>query len=217
MGDAAIVGLALKDGKNLEAALRIGDSLEEIRLHVVSAFLASIQDRLKEWARNRGEEWEVRSNWNGKNWIERPAEKYLPIILRKGSWPAMVGAVIQADWSGLATVIIGAAAPTREAWKGKDGGAGNVQFYGSEINFVGEQSVNRITKKIAPQGKSPDSQAWWAHWDRLTDSTGQIICNWRARGTICRLHSEKDPLSEVIVDKLTHIASDMDSLVIDET
>ena len=105
-------GSSSKDGKNLEAALRIGDSLDAIRHHVVSAFLTRIQDQLKEWAQKHGEEWEVRSSWNGKIWVERPTEKYLPILLRKSSWPAMVGVAIQADWNGPSDVIIGAMAPT---------------------------------------------------------------------------------------------------------
>ena len=72
MVDTAIVGLALKDEKNLEAALRIGKNFDEIRHDVMRTFLRCVRDGLKEWVKKNDEEWEVVETWPGGNWIEQP-------------------------------------------------------------------------------------------------------------------------------------------------
>ena len=72
MVDTAIVGLALKDEKNLETALRIGKNFDEIRHDVMRTFLRCVRDGLKEWAKKNNEEWEVVETWPGGNWIEQP-------------------------------------------------------------------------------------------------------------------------------------------------
>src|SRR5271166_3477529 len=100
MVDTAIIGLALKDENHLEAALRVGENFIEIRRSVVTAFLGCILVHLEEWVQKHGEDWEVRVKWRVGNWIERPMDKYLPLLLRKRSWPAMVGVGIQAEWTG---------------------------------------------------------------------------------------------------------------------
>jgi hypothetical protein len=94
MVDAAIVELALKDQPNLEAALRIGKNFDEIRRNVASTFLRCVQDGLEEWARPNGEDWEVVAEWPGGNWIKRLDMKWLPLLLRKRAWPALVGVAI---------------------------------------------------------------------------------------------------------------------------
>jgi hypothetical protein len=100
MTDTAIVGLALKDEKNLEAALRIGKNFDEIRQDVMRTFLTCVRDGLKEWAKKNDEEWEVVETWPGGNWIEQPIKIWLPLLLHKKAWPEEVGVAIQAEHSG---------------------------------------------------------------------------------------------------------------------
>src|SRR5262249_49215610 len=100
MADAAIVGLALRDKQNLEAALRIGEKFDEIRHNVWSPVLRCVQDGLKEWARQQDGDWEVKATWEFGNWIEQPHVRYLPLCLRKRAWPPLMGVAIVADESG---------------------------------------------------------------------------------------------------------------------
>jgi hypothetical protein len=137
MADTAIVGLALKDQQNLEAALRIGKSLDDIRRNVASTFLRCVQDGLEGWARQQGEDWELVVTWPGGNWTERPDKKWLPLLLRKKAWSALVGAVIQAEQNGPWEVSIGIFGPTQDTWSEPKSVRQNRQFYGEQNNFIG--------------------------------------------------------------------------------
>jgi hypothetical protein len=118
--DAVIVGLALKDQQNLEAALRIGKSFNEIRRSVACTFLRCVQEGLEGWARQQGEDWELVVRWPGGNWVEQPDKKWLPLLLRKRAWPALMGVAIQAEEPGPRKVFMGICGPTQDAWKTRD-------------------------------------------------------------------------------------------------
>ena len=120
MADAAIVGLAIKDEKNLEAALRIGASFDEIRYNVARRLLRCVQDGLEEWARQQDNDWEVVTTWPGGNWVERPGQRWLPLSLRKRAWPAMVGVSIVAENPGPTQIFIGISGPTKNLWNSKN-------------------------------------------------------------------------------------------------
>jgi hypothetical protein len=63
-------------------------------------------------------DWEVTVTWAGRNWIERPNAKWLPLLLRKRAWPAMVGVAIVAQYDGPSEVFIGIGGPTQEDVEG---------------------------------------------------------------------------------------------------
>jgi PD-(D/E)XK nuclease superfamily len=132
MVDAAIVGLALKDQQNLEAALRIGKNFDEIRRNVANTFLRCVQDGVEGWARQQGEDWELVMTWPGGNWTERSDKKWLPLLLRKKAWPALVGVAIQADRNGPWEVFIGILGPTQDTWNEPKSVSQNRQFYGEQ-------------------------------------------------------------------------------------
>ncbi len=212
MADAAIIGLALKDTQNLEAALRIGENLSEIKSKVVSAFLQCIHDRLKGWAQEKGEHWEVMMYGLGRNWIEKPNERYLPVLLRKRSWPAMVGAGISAEQNGPQEVFIGVCGATQDTWKND---RNSVPLYGENDKFIGQDSRQRISNAIQSLGQQ---SSWWVYYEKsLMDSDGQNISDWRDLKTVERLYSERDALSKHIVGRITSLAASIDSIVIDDT
>ena len=115
MVDTAIVGLALKDSQNLEAALRIGDSAAAIRRPVWIAFLKRVQAGLEEWVRQQGGDWEVRVTWAGGDWTVAPDKKWLPILLRRRTWPATWAGRSSPSRMGL-YVFIGVFGPTQDTW-----------------------------------------------------------------------------------------------------
>ncbi len=215
MVDTAIVGLALKDENNLEAALRIGENFIAIRSGVVTAFLECILVHLEEWVQKHGEDWEVRLKWRVGNWIERPMDKYLPLLLRKSSWPALVGVGIQAEWTGPSEVFIGVSGPTQATWNTDGSAAKNAQFYGEFNRFIGPESRQRIVKAVEPPGQQSN---WWVYYTKnLSDSAGQDISDWRDSKLVRRLFSDRDALSMLIVIKMTSLATTIGSLVIDTT
>jgi hypothetical protein len=169
MVDAAIVELALKDQPNLEAALRIGKNFDEIRRNVASTFLRCVQDGLEEWARANGEDWEVVAEWPGGNWIKRLDMKWLPLLLRKRAWPALVGVAIQPERTGPSEVFIGICGPTQDRWNNKDVII-NTRLYGEHNKFIGKESRQRIAKKIGlPEPRQDD---WWVQYENLRDAAG---------------------------------------------
>jgi hypothetical protein len=170
MADTAIVGLALRDKQHLEAALRIGEEVNEIKHKVMSTLLRCVQDGLKEWAdRQDNEDWEVVVTWKGGNWIERPNERFLPLLLRKRAWPALVGAGIVADNKGPWDVFIEISGPTQEAWNSQV--KTNRDLYGEQNTFIGQESRQRIAGAIQMDkqlDKQLDKQSdWWVKYGRF--------------------------------------------------
>ena len=152
MVDAAIVGLALKDPQNLEAALRIGTSFDEIRRNVASIFLRCVQERLVEWVLQQGEDWEVVVKWDGGNWVEQPGKKWLPLLLRKRAWPELVGVAIQAEEPGPCKVFIGICGPTQDFLERDGQRKYTVVWRTEQIHWTREQTTNR-------KGDGPESAA----------------------------------------------------------
>jgi PD-(D/E)XK nuclease superfamily len=221
MVDAAIVGLALndKDGKNLEAALRIGESLDEIRRAVISTFLRSIEDGLNDWAQKNSEGWEVISIWSGGSWIKQPGDKYKPIVLRKNSWPQTVGVSILAEYNGPRGVHLGIVGPTQASWKAGGREEANTQLYGHQETFIGPESRERIANAMSAHPGPPCSPSdWWAYYENfLADANRQNISDWRDLRTLTRLFSERDELSRFTTNRITFLATVIGALVIDET
>ena len=116
MADAAIVSFALKSRENFEAAWRIAENFETIRFRVLSSFLLSIRDRLERWVQDNGTEWELLASWPGGDWSRKPSLVGRPIMIRKRTWPSLVGVCISADDSGPSDIAIGVLAPGRENW-----------------------------------------------------------------------------------------------------
>jgi hypothetical protein len=209
MADTAIVGLALRDPKNLDAALRIGENYGEIKRVVVKNFLQFIYDGLQAWAKERGEDWEVLTTWPSGSWIDKPDKKHLPVLLRKKSWPTMVGVAITAEQNGPHEVFIGIHGPTEKAFL-KDSGA---SAYDASTIFIGQESRNRIVNAItAPVKQRSD---WWVFYDEyMTDSTGQSIFDWRDSTIVIRLNSEQVTLGNFIIGRITSLAASISGLVI---
>ncbi len=214
MADTAIVGLALKDEKTLEAALRIGENFVEIRRNVMREFLKCVQGRLEELAQKKEEDWEVTVKWPGGNWIEQPVAKFLPLLLRKRAWPALMGVAIQAEMTGPFGIFIGICGPMQDEWN-KDV-SGNTRLYGEQNKFCGKESRYRIAKAV---GRKEPQYPWWVYYDKIRDAAGQDISDWRETATITRLYSEKDKdaLCTHIIDQMTDLAAKIGSLVIDPT
>jgi hypothetical protein len=211
MVDAAIVGLALKDPQNLEAALRIGNSFDEIRRNVASIFLRCVQERLVEWVLQQGEDWEVVVKWDGGNWVEQPGKKWLPLLLRKRAWPELVGVAIQAEEPGPCKVFIGICGPTQDSWN--ETVSVNTQLYGEQNKFTGRESRQRIAK--AMDLKVPRND-WWVQYDEyLRDANGQDVSDWREITTVTRLYSEKDAVCKHITGQMAELAARIGGLVID--
>ena len=154
MADAAIIALAQKDEQNFEAAWRIGENFNAIKQSVLSAFLVSIEERLKGWAQNSGDEWEVLANWPSGTWSTNPYNGFVPIILRKKTWPSLFGAGFWADANGPKYVGVGVLAPTMENWTNKPLYATR---YGPHNSFISKSDFDRITEAVGPGwGKEGD-------------------------------------------------------------
>jgi hypothetical protein len=209
MIDTAIIGLALKDQQNLEAALRISKSTNEIRRKVLSTFLKHVQTGLQEWVRKQDKDWEVVAKWPGGNWIEQPDKKWLPLLLRKKAWPALVGVAIQAEYDGPWEVFIGILGPTQDTWRSDDG----TKYFGEQNQFIGLDSRQRIARVIGPEGKD-----YWVDRDLpLRDAAGQDISDWRDTTTVTRLYSDSEKEAVAITGRMTGLAEKISSLVIDAT
>jgi hypothetical protein len=52
-------------------------------------------------------DWDLVFDWPMGRWSNKPEAKWLPILLRRKSWPAMVGANIQAERDGPDNIVIG--------------------------------------------------------------------------------------------------------------
>jgi hypothetical protein len=182
MIDTAIVGLALKDRQNLVAALRIGKSADEIRRKVLSTFLKRVQDGLKEWVRQQDEDWEVVVTWPGGDWIEQPDRKWLPLLLRRKAWPALVGVAIIAQHEPPSEVFIGIQGPTQDAWQPIDD-----KLYGKQNRFIGRESRQRISARVIGERQEP----FWVHREpRLRDAAGQNMSDWTEPTTVTWLYSD---------------------------
>ena len=212
MADTAVIALAQFNDQNLEAALRIGENFDAIRHNVARAFLICIQDRLKTWAEQNGEDWEILADWRGRNWIERPELRHLPILLRKRLWPALVGVVIRADHEGPGGVFIGVFGPTQDGWNEDE--ANNTRLYGKQFKFIGQETRVRISKAL----EKPLRGGIWVHYGKpLTDRNNHDISNWRDTEIVTRLQSERVPLSEYIAGEMTKMAAKIGDLVMDAT
>jgi len=213
MVDTAIVGLALSDQKNLEAALRIGEAREDIKGDVARGFLEGVKDGLESFARQQSEEWEVVETWPAGNWIEKPAKKRLPLLLRKKTWPALVGVGIQAEQAGQYGpwgVFIGICGPTQDEFnKGVD----NTRFYGGQSKFVGLQSRQRIADETGL--KQPEG-TWWVQWEPLRDTDGTDLSDWRDITTVKLLY-DRDGVSKHVIERITGLATKIAAIVIDDT
>jgi hypothetical protein len=214
MVNAAIVELALRDEQNLEAALRIGESLVAIRLKIATNLLRCVYDGLKGWAQHQDAGWEVVESWPGGNWIEQPDQAMLPLVLRNSTWPELVGVVIQAEGTGPHNIYIGIFGQLRNDWTPR-----KRELYGEQTKFVGHQSRQRIVEEIEKTEKGNTSkQSVWVYWDRkLKHRDGQDISDWRDIKTVTRLHSEKDKVCEYIKLRMTDLAAKISCVVIDET
>ena len=114
MADAAIVSFALKSRDNLEAAWRIAENSKTIRSSVMSPFLLSIRDHLEGWLQTSGAEWELLASWPTGDWSRDRFLVGRPIMIRKRTWPSLVGVCICADAPGPSDIAIGVRAPSRD-------------------------------------------------------------------------------------------------------
>jgi hypothetical protein len=214
MVDTAIVDLALTNQQNLEAALRIGESVREIKLSVLRKLLTSVYDGLKEWAKRRqGKDWEVVVVWPGGNWIEKPNTEQLPLLLRRQDWPALVGVAIQAEHlasSGPWGVFIGICGPTQDEW-----GNPRRKRYGEQKRFVGQESRLRIANAVG--SLEPEQGFWVWYKGTLKDSAGRDISNWTDITTVTRLYAERDAVCEHIKGRMEELAAKLECIVIDDT
>jgi hypothetical protein len=145
--------------------------------------------------------------WPGGNWIERPDKKFLPLLLRKRAWPALVGVAIQPEKDGPFEVFIGICGPTQETWN--TGLSLNRRLYGERSEFIGQESRQRIAKAI---GRKEPQYPWWVHCDAYLRA-GQDISDWRDTTTVIRLYSERDAVCKHIIGRMTELAAKIGSLV----
>lgn len=203
MTDTAIIGLALRNQSNLEAALRIGENFREIRLAVVRSFLVSFRDRLREWSIAAGEGWQVVEERPAGNWVEQPENKWLHILLRKEGWPSLVGVGMTSDVNGPRELYLGVMAPSRKDWN--ENPSANLRWYGKVPDiFIGPETRGAISNKL---GGSWKTGPWWVAYSYLRDDDGHDISNWLDRETVARLFSEKDSLCNALVKKFIYIAT----------
>jgi PD-(D/E)XK nuclease superfamily len=209
MADAAIIALAQKDEQNFEAAWRIGENFTAIKQAVLSAFLVSIEDRLKNWAQSNGEEWEVLANWTSGPWSKNPYNGYVPIILRNKTWPSFFGVGIWADANGPRYVGVGILAPTKENWIKKPI---YVTRYGDHNNFISKADFDRITNAVGPGwGKE---EGMWPAWQLIKDSDGTDISDWTTLVIVSKLRDRKNELEMVIANQMTSLVKILDDLKI---
>ena len=105
-------------------------------------------------------------------------------------------------------------APTREAWERES--RVNMQLYGEQNEFIGQESRRRIAKAI---GREEPQNPWWVQYESLRDANGQDISDWRDTTTVTRLYSEteKSEVCEHIKGRMLYLAAKIGSLVIDAT
>jgi len=210
MIDTAIVGLALKDQQNLEAALRIGKSTDDIRRQVLSALLKHVQTGLQDWSKKQDKDWEVVAKWPGGNWVEEPKLRWLPLLLRKKAWPPLVGVTIMAQFVGPSGVFIGIHGPTQDTWNNNNG----TKFFGEQNQFIGLESRKRIATWI---DRKEATNYWVYYGPPLRDSAGQDISNWTDTTTVTRLYSDSEKEAAAITQQMTALAEKISCLVIDAT
>jgi hypothetical protein len=110
-------------------------------------------------------------------------------------------------------VFIGISGPTQDTWEKQT--KGNTQRYGEQNKFIGQESRQRLAKAI---GLTEPQKGWWVHYDAdLRDADGKDISDWSEITTVTRLFSERDPLCKHIIDRMTNLAAEIGSLVIDAT
>jgi PD-(D/E)XK nuclease superfamily len=204
MTDAVIVNLALNNEHNLQGALLIAENGDGIRNRVIGNLLCDIEASLLQLVQQRGSDWELVVEWKMGRWSKKPADKWLPILLRRKRWPAMVGASVQAELNGPDGVIVGIIAPTEAGWKG-DSGA--VPYYGNQHDFIGDEARLAVAKAVElekPAGR------FWISYKRLNDTEGRDISSWRDTDTVMRLYKEKGAVCEGIVTKIRQLADATD-------
>jgi hypothetical protein len=195
----AIVDLALRSTDNLDAALRIGEKLQQIRENVTKSFLSDVQRHIERWIEQHPGDWELCINWPDGNWIKTPSKKYLHILLRIKSWPSMVGSSLTADKDGPSAVNIGVLAPTQKTWETDQG----AKSYGEHDFFIDDNKRQEIATVF--QTPAPES-TWWIISEILKDIDGQDISDWTKTEVIKRLHAKGEKLAMTIANRMGELA-----------
>ena len=196
MVDAGIIKLATSNPQNLAGALLICKSGLEIRKAVLRPFLREIEKRLQDVASQKGEDWEVCDIWPKGRWSEDPAQKELPILLRRRSWPVMVGVAIQGERAaqrelGLTEVLIGIGGVTEEEWNKV---IGRRWWYGEpRQQFIGPKSRKRLEDLV-----TNPTNGWWVWWQPLRDTEGYDIFDWTDPETLVRLNEQRSLLCDTL-------------------
>jgi hypothetical protein len=207
MTDAGIVNLALFNRDNLQGALLIAKNGDEIRNRVIRELLTDIETRLLQLVHQRGADWELVVDWKGGRWSETPGARWLPILLRRKHWPAMVGANFQAERNGPDGIIFGMLAPTEAQWK-RD--SQSVSYYGDQQNFIGDEARLALSKVLKVENPSA---SFWLMYEELTDAEGQNISHWKDTDTVTRLYVEKGAVCDGIVAKIRVLADAADKVL----
>ena len=111
-----IVKLALYNEDNLQGALLIAENAKEIRNTIFKKLLRDVETRLLQVVQHKGSDWKLSLDWPRGRWCKTPEARFLLILLRRNSWPAMVGAAIQAERNGPDEVFVGICGPTEATW-----------------------------------------------------------------------------------------------------
>jgi hypothetical protein len=207
MTDAGIVDLALSNIDNLQGALSIVKNGDEIRYRVIGNLLRDVETSLSQLVQQSGSDWELVVKWEMGIWSEKPGAKWLPILLRRKHWPAMVGANVQAERYGPDGIIVGILGPTEAAWKG-DRQA--VSYYGDQHDFIGDEAKLAVAEAV---GLEKPAAPFWISRENLNDAEGRDISNWADVDTVMRLHKEKDALCKDIVTKIGALADTADRIL----
>ncbi len=205
MTDAGIVELAIFSEDNLQGALLIAKNGDDIRNRVIRNLLRTIETSLSQLVQQKGLDWELVVDWKIGRWSEQPADKWLPIQLRRHHWPAMVGASVQAERPY--EIILGILAPTEAQWK-RD--KQSVQYWGDQQDFIGDEVRLALSSAVGMQTLSND---WWVKYDWLDDAEGRNISNWKDIDTVMRLYKEKDAICDSIIAGMRALADKADKVL----
>ena len=201
--DLVVLGMIKNSPVSLEAALRIGSALPQLKKTIWQEFLICLKDKLVELANNLNtgtiKDYQVMSNYMG-DWWDTPEEKWHVIMLRRPCWPTATGVAISSERSNCEEIIIGFLSPTSDMWqKDKDSekyyGKIGIGFYSNELL----ETISRQLKENMPRRDSIRSSPWWPCYFPMADWEGRPLKNWNTEEGLLLLFKGKVQLADHVV------------------
>ena len=215
--DQAVIQLALNSKQNLEAALRIGKVYDQIRCQVSQEFLKLVESRLADWSKKKGPSWELISQWPGGSWVDKPDLQEFPILLRKRSWPDMVGVCLIHEHEELNLCVMGI---TREKWDKYKNEGKYCKKYGDKKRFIGPASRERLgltAKRYCQNTRHDTDDDWYPLW--LCEFRGDSdydITPWSKPAVLAQLATDGGAMAQSIVMYMTKLAEAFENIEINE-